>query len=171
MTEYIDSYYVTIATSLLFFGVISSYVTLFAFSGIPVEVYWFGLNKMAIPVEVLMIPIGFSGIGFIYWFVYSLFLIDKRDNHMILSLQFMYLGANLWALFLYSYLKVSKFFRIPTILSLWVITVTSSVILYRIIDIGKPGQPYESLGILLGVCVVGQSIIDSVFWSRGLYFD
>lgn len=170
-SDSINSDYITIATALLFFGVLSSYVTLFVFSDIPLQRFWFGLNKIGIPVEIMMIPIGLSGIGFVYFFVYSLFLIDERDNHMILSLQFMYLGANLWATFLYTYMKVSKFFKWPTILSLWVITITSSIILYRIVDMEKAGQPYELIGILLGVCVVGQSIIDSVFWSIGLYFD
>lgn len=167
----IESNYTTAAVSVLLACVFSSYATLVFFGGIPLERLWYGLDKLGIATELLMVPIMLSGIGFIYWFVFSLFLINERDEHMIIALEFMYLGANMWAFFLYSSIYVSKAFKWPTILSLWTITITSITILYRIIDIGKAGEPYELIGICLGVFVVGQSIIDSVFWAINFYFN
>jgi hypothetical protein len=170
-TDALDSDYFTYATAVLFAGVFISYCTLFFFGNIPVQRLWYGLDKIGIPQEILLIPILLSGIGFIYLFVYCLFLIDNRDETMLMSLQFMYLAANLWAFFLYSSENVSTYFKWPTVLSLWGITITSSIILYKIVDLGKAGEPYELIGILLGTCVVVQSLIDSTLWAVSFYYS
>lgn len=167
----IDSQYIDVAVAVFLGGMMLSLVILTLFGDFKVSKLWYGLDMIGIAPELLMIPVLLSGIGFIYFFVYSLYLIKERDEHMIIALEFMYLGTNLWAFFLYSTIKISNVFKVPTIISLWMITITSSIILYRIVDIGDAGSPYQLIGIILGVCVIGQSIIDSVFWSLLFYLN